>query len=120
MNIDVIKNVISVNDTIELIGSNANDLIKYKTDYDFQEIVGSNFNKTRMLSNFQNMIKSLQKLDDVYIVDFKAGTYRNETVRWSKIEILDGYKYVDLNIINFVDCLIDGRKSKIRFNRICR
>lgn len=117
MRIDKIKKIVSINNKIELIGSNSNDLIKYKTDYDFQEIylISSIKTKMKVVKKFRSIFKALGSMNDVFITDFKAGVYKSHPLRWTSEDIVKGYQSIDSHPVYLADCLNnkDGNIIKI-------
>jgi hypothetical protein len=111
----VIK-ALSICNNIELIGSNSNDQIVYKTDFDLQEIC--DIPVTKALKEFQNMIKKLTGITDTYIVDFKAGIWLSQPLRWNKNEIMNGFKHVDNQYIRFENCLYNKKGNKVKIDLI--
>ena len=111
MKIKIIEKILTLNDNLELIGSNSNVSVKYKTDYDYQEVINKSVNDTVPL--IQKMFKDFDKVKDCYVVDFKAGFSGNEPIRWDKYEVANGFKIVESKRINLVDYLGDGSTVKI-------
>lgn len=120
MRIEKIKNIISIDKGLELIGSNSNDQIIYKTDYDFQEIkmVASIKERAKIVKKFQKMFEQIARLKDVYITDFKAGVYESQVVRWSKEQVLLGYQDIETHRVFLADCLMNKDQNIIKLDVI--
>jgi hypothetical protein len=114
MRINKIKSIISINKSIELIGSNSNDQIKYKTDYDFQEVrmAKSIKDKEIVVKKFQKIFKQLEGLKDAFITDFKAGVHLSTPVRWTFEQVMQGYQDIGTYRVMLGDCL-DNRGQNI-------
>ena len=68
----------------------------------------------KYVSQFQQMLKSFQKLDKVYITDFKSGYYNTQPVRWEYTDIMNGFQMIDNISINLIDTLqLQNNKIKI-------
>lgn len=116
MNSDKILKYLSLNDKIELIGSNQNKKIKYKTDYDAQEYIGD-LTEEEIYKKFKYIFNN--KPDNVYITDFKSGVYKTVALRWKKKDIIKGYKMIDDNIkIEFINTLNDLPLNMIKIDLI--
>jgi len=122
MRIIKIEEIITLNGGLELIGSNANEKLNFKTDFDYQEFRLLNdadvVDKMKIMVQFQNMFKKLRSLKDAYVVDFKAGIYLSQPLRWDYDNIINGFQYVDDKLINFVDCLGDENRNSIKLDII--
>lgn len=127
MRINKIEGIISICGKIELIGSNSDENIEYKTDYDFQEVcLGKNDKErnlqehrlnTELVKKFQSIFRQLKNLDDAYIVDFKAGMSISQPIRWNYSEIMQGYKFIDVEQVNLIDCL-HNNDNKVKLDII--
>ena len=112
---EIIKKL-SLSKNIELIGSNSIDTIIYKTDFDLQENVTAKNMKDyqKYVCKFQQIFKSFEKSDTVYITDFKSGRHNTQPVRWEYIDIMNGLKMIDNITINLIDTLqLQNNKIKI-------
>jgi hypothetical protein len=115
MNVDKIIKLLSIDDNIQLIGSNAIPDIKYSTDFDFQEIVKINSIKdyNNILVKFQNIFMEAKKNKNIFITDMKAGSFNSIPVRWDYNDIINGFKFIDTKLILFVNTLNNNDKVKI-------
>lgn len=113
---DIIK-LISLSNKIELIGSNALNVLKYSTDYDLQELVRKRKNNNSYLLQFQNIFKVVKETPNVYITDFKAGTLNTYPVRWSYDDIMRGFKQIDTITIKFINTL-HNNENKVKIDLI--
>ena len=79
-----IINKLSISNSIELIGSNSIGKLKYTTDFDLQEYISIKKLKDyqKYVRKIQQIFKSFQKSDKVFITDFKSGYYNTQPVRW--------------------------------------
>ena len=112
---EIIKQL-SLSKNIELIGSNSIDTIIYKTDFDLQENVTAKKMKDyqKYVRKFQQIFKSFEKSDTVYITDFKSGRHNTQPVRWEYTDIMNGFKMIDNITINLIDTLqLQNNKIKI-------
>ena len=112
-----IINKLSISNSIELIGSNSIGKLKFTTDFDLQEYIS--INKLRDYQKYvrkiQQVFKSFQKSETVFITDFKSGYHNTQPVRWNYTDIINGYKIIDNEItINLFDTLqLKSNKIKI-------
>jgi len=112
-----IINKLSISNSIELIGSNSIGKLKFTTDFDLQEYIS--INKLRDYQKYvrkiQQVFKSFQKSETVFITDFKSGYHNTQPVRWNYTDIISGYKIIDNDIIiNLFDTLqLKSNKIKI-------
>lgn len=102
---------------VEIIGSTADENIKYKSDIDLQEFIYHNEKKKLILDLFKDKFKEAKQNDNIFITDFKAG-YRTagEPLRWSYDDIMRGYQYVDGVKYTFISQL--KKKSIIKMDII--
>ena len=115
---EIIKNL-PISNNIELIGSNSLGKIKYTTDYDLQEYVKiKHFNDyQKYVNKIIKIFKLFNKLETVFITDFKAGYFNTLPVRWSYDDIINGYKVIDSVVIYLIDTL-QLEKNKIKIDLI--
>ena len=113
MNINKIKKLLSLDNNIELIGSNANNELKYDTDYDMQEHLKINNveDNIKILNKFKNIFKKAKASKDIFITDMKSGTFNTLPVRWSHDDIIKGVKLIDTKQINFIDTLYNKNNT---------
>lgn len=102
----------------DLIGSSIDNNIKYKSDVDAQEFINLNNNDietyNKILLHFQNIFKSFEDNNNIYIIDFKCGVLSgNYPIRWNKQNIKDGFIIIEDIKINFIDCLQEQSIIKI-------
>ncbi|CAN0416466.1 unnamed protein product, partial [Ectocarpus fasciculatus] len=113
MNTNKIKKLLSIDNNIEIIGSNANNDMKYETDYDLQEHVKiknvKDYNK--ILTKFQHIFKFADSNINIFITDMKAGTFNTLPVRWSYDDIMKGFKIIDTKTIMFVDVMHNNNNT---------
>ena len=104
MDINFILNLLSINDKIELIGSSVNKQLKYKTDYDCQEII-EDLTPNEAYDGFKHIFEKVETLDYVYITDFKSGLHNTIPLRWDYETITKGHQMIENKPIYFVDTL---------------
>lgn len=102
----------------DLIGSSIDNKIKYKSDVDAQEYIKLNNDDietyNNILQHFQNIYEDFYNNDKIYIIDFKCGVLSgNYPIKWNKNDIKNGYKIIEDNKINFIDCLQEQSIIKI-------
>jgi hypothetical protein len=109
--------LLSINE-YDIIGSSIDNNIKYKSDVDAQEFI--NYKKDDLeiyndiLKHFQYIFESNIDNNNVYIIDFKCGVNPgNVPIRWNNEDIMNGYKIIEDNKINFIDCLQEKSIIKI-------
>jgi uncharacterized protein YktA (UPF0223 family) len=90
---------------INIIGSYSDVNLKYFSDVDSQEFLSTSKSYQEILESFQDKIKKILALPNLFIIDFKLGFLDGLPLKWSVKEILLGKKYVDGRIIKFVDAL---------------
>lgn len=103
---DVIK-LLSLNNEIILIGSNANKKTKYQTDYDLQEEIKINniYDYEIYYQKIKNIFKFVKNSNEIIITDMKSGNFNTLPIRWKYDEIIKGFKNIDIKKIKFVDTL---------------
>jgi len=99
---------LSIDGEQKLVGTRADKNIKYSADYDLKE--KKTFKKTSdiyfyIFNLFREKYKEALQNPNIWIVDFKAGMFRGQPIKWNKEEIKRGYKNIDSYIILFTDCL---------------
>ena len=104
MDINFILNLLSINDKIELIGSSVNKKLKYKTDYDCQEII-EDLTRQQAYDRFKHIFEKVETLDYVYITDLKSGLHNTIPLRWDYEDIKRGHQMIENKPIYFVDTL---------------
>ena len=94
MNIKTIIKLLEINNNIEMIGSNANKISKYSTDYDLQEYIKiTSVNEYNIyLKKFQEIFNTVQKSDYMVITDMKAGNFNTLPIRWNYDNIINGFQ----------------------------
>jgi hypothetical protein len=119
MKINEIIKLIDVSGSIELIGSNASKSLKYSTDYDLQDYVIIKNSKTMLdvVKHFQNMSTSITNTKNVYMTDFKAGTFNTLPVRWSHDDIMKGFQQIDTKTIQLIDTL-HNRNNTVKIDLV--
>lgn len=115
IDINFILNLMSINNNITLIGSSINKKLKYKTDYDCQEII-ENLNKNEAYNRFKKMFKEVKKFNYIYITDFKSGLHNTIPLRWGYDEIMKGFQMIDNKPIYFVDTLNNNLNNIIKID----
>lgn len=115
MNNKKIVDFLSIDNNIELIGSNAIRKLKYTTDYDYQEIIKIKNIKDYnvILQKFKNIFQEVQDNNNIFITDMKAGSFNTLPVRWNYDDIMNGFKFIDTKLILFVNTLNNNDKVKI-------
>jgi len=107
---------LSIDGEQSLVGSSADKNIKYSADYDLFE--KKKFKKTtdiyfHIFNLFREKFKEAFENPNIWITDFKCGTFRGQPLRWNRQEIKRGYKNVDSYIILFTDCLQQQSRVKL-------
>ena len=103
-----------------LVGSSADDDVIYSADYDLME--QKDFKKTNnvyedILTLFRKKyIQALKPNSNIWIIDFKCGTFRGQPIRWDKDSIKLGYVVINDEPKYFVDCL--QQESRIKMDVI--
>jgi len=107
---------LSIDGEQSLVGSSADKNILYSADYDLFE--KKRFTKKEdvyfhIFNLFREKFKEAFENPNIWITDFKCGTYRGQPLRWNKQEVKRGYKNVDEYIILFTDCLQQQSRTKL-------
>ena len=107
---------LSIDGEQSLVGSSADKNILYSADYDLFE--KKRFSKKEDIYNhifklFKEKFKEALENPNIWITDFKCGTFRGQPVRWNKQEIKRGYKNIDGFTILFTDCLQQQSRIKL-------
>ena len=112
MNTKQITKLLTIDNNIELIGSNANKKVKYTTDYDLQENITIDNIKdySKYLIKFQNIYKKIKQSNNITITDFKSGSFNSLPVRWNYENMMNGFQMIDTKQINFVETLQESGK----------
>ena len=113
MNIKTIIKLLEINNNIDMIGSNANKISKYSTDYDLQEYIKitsvTDYNK--YLKKFQEIFNIVKKSNYMFITDMKAGTFNTLPIRWKYADIMNGFQDLDIKHVNFIDAIQQSAKN---------
>lgn len=111
---------LSVSGLQTLVGSSADKDVIYSADYDLME--QKKFKKTYAVYNFiLNLFRKKYKLalkpkSNIWIIDFKCGSFRGQPIRWDKESIKKGYVFINDEPKYFVDCL--QQESRIKMDVI--
>lgn len=115
-----IFNFLSITGQQTLVGSSADKDVVYSADYDLME--EKDFKKdlnvyNKILDLFRKKYKiALNPKSNIWIIDFKCGTFRGQPIRWDKESIKKGYVLIDSEPKYFVDCL--QQESRIKMDAI--
>ena len=107
---------LSVDGEQSLVGSSADKNILYSADYDLFE--KKSFTKKGdvyfiIFNLFRDKFKEAFENPNIWITDFKCGTFRGQPLRWNKHEVKRGYKNIDDYNILFTDCLQQQSRIKL-------
>ena len=107
---------LSIDGEQSLVGSSADKNILYSADYDLFE--KKRFTKKEdvyfhIFNLFREKFKEAFENPNIWITDFKCGTFRGQPLRWNRQEIKRGYKNIDSYIILFTDCLQQESRIKL-------
>ena len=108
---------LSVSGLQTLVGSSADKDVIYSADYDLME--QKKFKKTYAVYNFiLNLFRKKYKLalkpkSNIWIIDFKCGSFRGQPIRWDKESIKKGYVVINDEPKYFVDCLQQESRLKM-------
>ena len=111
---------LSVTGLQTLVGSSADKNVVYSADYDLME--QKNFKKNKNIHNFiLNLFRkkynfALKPKSNIWIIDFKCGSFRGQPIRWDKESIKKGYVVINDEPKYFVDCL--QQESRIKMDTI--
>ena len=111
---------LSVTGLQTLVGSSADKNVVYSADYDLME--QKNFKKNKAIHNFiLNLFRkkynfALKPKSNIWIIDFKCGSFRGQPIRWDKESIKKGYVVINDEPKYFVDCL--QQESRIKMDTI--
>lgn len=110
--LDDVINVLKIIN-VEIIGSYGNDRLRFKNDIDLQSLANSEKSHSQILKYFQNKIRSIEKMPDVYFSDFKAGKSGGIPVKWTSEDILRGYQIIGGREFTFLTALAQISTIKI-------
>lgn len=108
---------LSVTGLQTLVGSSADKNVVYSADYDLME--QKNFKKNNNIHNFiLNLFRkkynfALKPKSNIWIIDFKCGSFRGQPIRWDKDSIKLGYVVINDEPKYFVDCLQQESRLKM-------
>jgi hypothetical protein len=107
---------LSIDGEQSLVGSSADKNILYSADYDLFE--KKRFTKKEdvyfhIFNLFREKFKEAFENPNIWITDFKCGTYRGQPLRWNRQEVKRGYKNIDDFKILFTDCLQQQSRTKL-------
>ena len=108
---------LSVTGLQTLVGSSADKNVVYSADYDLME--QKNFKKNKNIHNFiLNLFRkkynfALKPKSNIWIIDFKCGSFRGQPIRWDKDSIKLGYVVINDEPKYFVDCLQQESRLKM-------
>ena len=111
---------LSVSGLQTLVGSSADKDVIYSADYDLME--EKKFKRDYAVYNFiLNLFRKKYKLalkpkSNIWIIDFKCGSFRGQPIRWDKESIKKGYVVINDEPKYFVDCL--QQESRIKMDVI--
>jgi len=111
---------LSVTGLQTLVGSSADKDVIYSADYDLME--QKKFKRDYAVYNFiLNLFRKKYKLalkpkSNIWIIDFKCGSFRGQPIRWDKESIKKGYVVINDEPKYFVDCL--QQESRIKMDVI--
>jgi hypothetical protein len=77
---------------IEVIGSSRDAHLKYPSDIDLQDIAQTNDTYDDIYKFFLNVFEKINKSNNAYVVDFKAGIHKGKPIKWKYEDIKNGYK----------------------------
>ena len=111
---------LSLDGDYSVIGSAADSSMKYSSDVDIQEFIELNGDVKQITEDiyqlFLKKYKEAYKDKNVFITDLKLGTYNNQSLHWTRQEVLNGYKTIHNHRIKFTDAL--QQKSVIKIDII--
>ena len=108
---------LSVTGLQTLVGSSADKDVIYSADYDLME--EKNFKKNKDVHNhILNLFRkkynfALKPKSNIWIIDFKCGSFRGQPIRWDKESIKKGYVVINDEPKYFVDCLQQESRLKM-------
>ena len=111
---------LSLDGEYSIIGSAADPSMKYSSDVDIQEFIELNGDINQITEDiyqlFLKKYKEAYKDKKVFITDLKLGTYNNQSLHWTRQEVLNGYKMIHNHKVKFIDAL--QQKSVIKIDII--
>lgn len=112
--------LLSLDGDYSIIGSAADPEMKYSSDIDVQEFIELNGDVGEITQGIYDLFlkkyKESYKDKNVFITDFKLGRFNNQSLHWTREEVLNGYKMIHNHRINFTDAL--HQKSVIKIDII--
>lgn len=107
------------NSKLEILGTYADENLKYYSDIDFESNIYYNHKTIKPLVNFFKRIYNDAIKKNIYITDLKAGvTLNGINMKWSLDDINRGYKVLDNhNVFHFFE--VFTQKSIIKYDFIC-
>lgn len=99
---------LSVLGKYSVVGSGSIKEIEYADDYDLLEFVDCKRSQDAydiVLQVFQEKYRKAERMDNIYITDFKNGMFNGQPVRWTKETIADGFQYIDDKKVYFTEML---------------
>lgn len=106
---------LSVTGLQTLVGSSADKNVVYSADYDLME--QKNFKKNNnifILNLFRKKYNfALKPKSNIWIIDFKCGSFRGQPIRWDKESIKLGYVVINDEPKYFIDCLQQESRLKM-------
>ena len=108
-------NFLAVSKDYNMIGSASLKNILYASDYDLNNIVRlhGNHSLTELKQKFQQKFRDAERDVNMYIPDFKLGEWQGQPLRWSKVDIKNGYKTISGVKIPFEDCVLQKAVFKL-------
>lgn len=112
-------NFLSLFGEYKVVGSGSYLGIEYSDDFDLMEYVNLSrdyftYEKVRKL--FLQKYKKAYQSDNMYITDFKCGTFRGQPVRWTYESMKKGHQFIDDIRITFGETL--QQESRIKMDLI--
>lgn len=97
---------------IRIVGSMALRSMPYASDYDCFELL-QNKDYTAITKQFQANINKLLVMNNVFVGDIKIGQIKNDSVRWSIKEILQGFQVINNKSFTIQDGLASNGMNKL-------
>lgn len=110
-------NLLTITGRYRIIGSQNLSHLKYKSDFDLQEIFKTeivNDYPKKILKLFQDKFIKASKEPNMYITDFKCGEDdKGEPLRWDKQTIKKGKQTINGKTYLFIKCLLQKATIKM-------
>jgi hypothetical protein len=90
---------------LDILGSANDSKLDYFSDIDTQEFIQTSKTYRQILEFFQDKYTKAIKDKNIWVTDFKAGHYAGRPLKWSYVQLMNGYQWIDDKRFSFIGTL---------------